>query len=100
MKPFEKEKTMETARDVTYQLLREFGLTTICGNVGSTEETFLKDFPSDFRCVLALQESSVIRDGRRLCSGHGSVSFGEPPHRSRTGECVGTLPASKRARCC
>jgi hypothetical protein len=62
MKPFEKEKTMETARDVTYQLLREFCLTTICGNVGSTEETFLKDFPSDFRCVLALQESSVIGD--------------------------------------
>jgi benzoylformate decarboxylase len=51
---------MKTVRDVTYQLLREFGLTTIFGNVGSTEETFLKNFPSDFRYVLALQESSVI----------------------------------------
>ena len=40
---------MQTVRDVTYQLLREFGLTTIFGNVGSTEETFLKNFPKDFR---------------------------------------------------
>jgi len=51
---------MTTVRDVTYQLLREFGLTTVFGNVGSTEETFLKSFPSDFRYVLALQEASVI----------------------------------------
>jgi benzoylformate decarboxylase len=51
---------MKTVRDVTYQLLRESGLTTIFGNVGSTEETFLKNFPSDFRYILALQEASVI----------------------------------------
>jgi len=51
---------MTTVRDVTYQLLREFGLTIVFGNVGSTEETFLKNFPSDFRYVLALQEASVI----------------------------------------
>jgi benzoylformate decarboxylase len=51
---------MKTVRDVTYQLLREFGLTTIFGNVGSTEETFLKNFPSDFRYILALQEASVV----------------------------------------
>jgi len=51
---------MQSVRDVTYQLLREFGLTTVFGNVGSTEETFLKNFPSDFRYVLALQEASVI----------------------------------------
>src|SRR3954447_21838088 len=49
-----------TVRDVTYELLRTYGLTTIFGNVGSTEEPFLADFPSDFRYVLALQEASVI----------------------------------------
>jgi benzoylformate decarboxylase len=37
-----------------------FGLTTFFGNVGSTEETFLKNFPADFRYVLAPQEASVI----------------------------------------
>ncbi|MGO9486017.1 MAG: benzoylformate decarboxylase [Rhodomicrobium sp.] len=51
---------MQTVRDVTYQLLRQAGLTTVFGNPGSTEETFLKNFPADFRYVLALQEASVI----------------------------------------
>jgi benzoylformate decarboxylase len=51
---------MQSVRDVTYQLLRELGLTTIFGNVGSTEETFLKNFPSYFRYVLAPQEASVV----------------------------------------
>jgi benzoylformate decarboxylase len=51
---------MPTVKDVTYGLLRQLGLTTIVGNPGSTEETFLKDFPEDFRYVLALQEASVL----------------------------------------
>ena len=54
------DKNLRTVRDVTYQLFRELGLTTIFGNVGSTEETFLKNFPKDFRYVLAPQEASVI----------------------------------------
>jgi benzoylformate decarboxylase len=51
---------MKTVREVAYELFRGFGLTTIFGNLGSTEETFLKNFPSDFRYVLGLQEASVI----------------------------------------
>lgn len=51
---------MQSVQDATYELLREFGLTTIFGNIGSTEGPFLKNFPSDFRYVLALQEASVI----------------------------------------
>jgi benzoylformate decarboxylase len=51
---------MKTVREVTYQLLRNFGLTTAFGNVGPTEEIFLKNFPSDFRYVLALQEASSM----------------------------------------
>jgi benzoylformate decarboxylase len=30
------------------------------GNPGSTEGTFLKDFPADFTYVLALHEASVV----------------------------------------
>jgi benzoylformate decarboxylase len=55
----DQQRTM-TVRDVTYDLLRAYGLTTVFGNVGSTEETFLKGFPSDFRYVLGLQEASVV----------------------------------------
>ena len=51
---------MQSVRDVTFRLLHDPGLTTIFGNVGSTEETFLKNFPTDFRYVLAPQEASVI----------------------------------------
>ena len=52
------EKT--TVRTVTYDLLRSLGLTTVFGNPGSTEETFLQEFPGDFSYVLALQEASAI----------------------------------------
>jgi benzoylformate decarboxylase len=55
----DQQRTM-TVRDVTFELLRASGLTTVFGNVGSTEETFLKNFPSDFRYVLGLQEASVV----------------------------------------
>lgn len=51
---------MPTVKDVTFNLLRRLGLTTIVGNPGSTEETFLKNFPDDFDYVLALQEASVV----------------------------------------
>jgi benzoylformate decarboxylase len=47
-------------REATFGLLRDLGLTTVFGNPGSTEETFLANFPDDFRFVLALQEASVI----------------------------------------
>jgi benzoylformate decarboxylase len=49
-----------TVRDVTFELLRSLGLTTVFGNPGSTEQPFLQDFPRDFTYVLALQEASVI----------------------------------------
>ena len=51
---------MATVREATYDLLRQLGLTTIFGNPGSTEETFLRDFPADFTYVLGLQEASVL----------------------------------------
>jgi benzoylformate decarboxylase len=49
-----------TVWDVTYNLLRKLGLTTIFGNPGSTEQPFLKNFPRDFQYVLGLQEASVV----------------------------------------
>ncbi|ORA33245.1 benzoylformate decarboxylase [Mycobacterium aquaticum] len=49
-----------TVHDVTYDLLRSLGLTTVFGNPGSTEQTFLANFPDDFTYVLALQEASVV----------------------------------------
>ena len=51
---------MATLREETYRLMRELKLTTVFGNPGSTEETFLEKFPDDFTYVLGLQEASVV----------------------------------------
>jgi benzoylformate decarboxylase len=55
-----KKQTNQTVYQATYDLLRNLGLTTIFGNPGSTEQPFLKNFPSDFEYVLALQEASAV----------------------------------------
>lgn len=49
-----------TVRDVTRDLLRRLGMTTIFGNPGTTEVPFLTNWPDDFRYVLGLQESIVV----------------------------------------
>src|SRR5882757_7856379 len=49
-----------SVHDATYDLLRRLEMTTIFGNLGSTEQTFLKNFPDDFEYVLGLQEASVV----------------------------------------
>jgi benzoylformate decarboxylase len=40
--------------------MRELGMTKVFGNVGSTEEPMLQNFPSDFEYVLSLQESVAV----------------------------------------
>jgi benzoylformate decarboxylase len=49
-----------TVRDAVLHLLRQFRMTTIFGNPGSTELPLFRDFPADFRYVLGLQESLVV----------------------------------------
>ncbi len=53
-------KITTSVHDVTYDLLRRQGLTTVFGNPGSNELPFLKDFPSDFRYFLALHEGVAV----------------------------------------
>src|SRR5882724_13300757 len=49
-----------TVREALFAQLRDFGLTTVFGNPGSTELPMFRDFPADFRYVLGLQESLVV----------------------------------------
>src|SRR5260370_10608462 len=53
-------KITTSVHDVTYDLLRRHGLTTVFGNPGSNELPFLKDFPLDFRYFLALHEGVSV----------------------------------------
>ncbi|MBS1879635.1 MAG: benzoylformate decarboxylase [Actinobacteria bacterium] len=66
---------MLTVREATFELFRERGMTTIFGNPGSTELPMLRDFPSDFRYVLGLQEAVVVgmADGFAQASGRTTV---------------------------
>lgn len=49
-----------TVRRAVLGLLRAEGVDTVFGNPGSTELTFLADWPNDMRYVLGLQEASVV----------------------------------------
>src|SRR4030088_56752 len=62
---------MTSVRDVSFDLLRERGMTTIFGNPGSTELPMLGSFPADFRYVLGLQEAVAVgmADGFAQASG-------------------------------
>ena len=53
--------------------MRQFGMTTIFGNPGSTEIPFLTDLPPDIRFVLGLHEGSVVG----IATGY-AIARGEP----------------------
>src|ERR687885_607602 len=66
---------MATVREVTFDLLRDLGMTTVFGNPGSTELPFLEDFPRDFRYVLGLQEASVLGMADGYAQGTGRAAL-------------------------
>jgi benzoylformate decarboxylase len=51
---------MPTVHQVTWELLRTLGVRKVFGNPGSTEMTFLADFPADVDYVLGLHEGAVV----------------------------------------
>ncbi len=66
---------MATVREVTFDLLRDLGMTTVFGNPGSTELPFLRDFPDDFTYVLGLQEATVLGMADGYAQGTGQAAF-------------------------
>lgn len=52
--------TAQTIKDATFEVLRQYGLTTLFSNPGSTEVGFLADLPADIEFVLGLHEGSVV----------------------------------------
>src|ERR1700691_5424182 len=62
-----------TVRVATFEVMRRCGMTTIFGNPGSTEVSFLTDLPADIEFVLALHEGSAVG----IASGY-AIARGEP----------------------
>jgi benzoylformate decarboxylase len=87
-----------TVHEATYDLLRSLGLTTIFGNPGSTEETFLQDFPADFDYVLALQEASALAMADSFAQTTGKPALVNLHTAAGTGNAMGSLVAAYRAR--
>ncbi|MBA2596233.1 MAG: benzoylformate decarboxylase [Chloroflexia bacterium] len=82
---------MATVRDVTYELLRGLGMTTIFGNPGSTEEPFLTEFPADIRYILALQEAVVVAMADGYAQASGNAAFVNLHTASGVGNGMGAL---------
>ena len=87
----------ETVHDVTYELLRKLGLTTIFGNPGSTEQTFLQEFPEDFTYVLALQEASALAMADGFAQATGKPALVNLHTAAGTGNAMGSLVSASRA---
>src|SRR4051794_12995486 len=86
----------KTIQDVTFDLLRSLGLTTVFGNPGSTEETFLKNFPDDFTYVLGLQEASVMAMADGFAQSTGKPALVNVHTAAGTGNAMGSLIAAYR----
>jgi benzoylformate decarboxylase len=67
--------TGSTVREVVRELMREWKITTVFGNPGTTEVPFLADWPDDFHYVLGLHESAVLAmaDGYAQFTGRPAV---------------------------
>jgi benzoylformate decarboxylase len=85
-----------TVHDVTYELLRALGLTTVFGNPGSTEQTFLRNFPEDFTYVLGLQEASVLAIADGFAQSTGKPALVNIHTAAGTGNAMGNLIAAYR----
>ncbi|AYY14091.1 thiamine pyrophosphate-binding protein [Actinobacteria bacterium YIM 96077] len=68
---------MTSVRDATIGTLRRLGVATLYANPGSTEISFLADFPDDLRFVLALHEGSVVglATGQAIATGAPAVAL-------------------------
>ncbi len=62
-------------REAFFEVLRSHGITTIFGNPGSNELPLLRDFPDDFRYILALHEGAAIgmADGYAQATGRPAL---------------------------
>ncbi len=91
---------MTTIRQLTYDLLRHNGITTIFGNPGSNELPFLQDFPADFRYVLALHEGVAIgvADGYAQATGQPHSSTFTPRPAPATPWAASPMPGMRTRR--
>jgi benzoylformate decarboxylase len=85
-----------SVREVTMQLLRDLGMTTMFGNPGSTELRFLKNWPDDFTYVMALHEGSAVAMADAYAQLTGNAAFVNLHSAGGLGNAMGTLYTAYR----
>lgn len=87
-----------TVRDVTRRLMRQFGLTTVFGNPGTTEIPFLTEWPDDFHYVLGLQESVVVAMADGFAQARRAPAFVNLHSAGGVGHALGSVFTAYRNR--
>ena len=89
---------MANVRTTTYDLMRQLGMTVVFGNPGSTEQTFLQEFPSDFQYVLALQEASALAIADGFAQATRTVAFVNLHSAPGLGNALGNLVNTRMSK--
>lgn len=88
---------MPTVSQVTFDLLRRNGMTTIFGNPGSNELPFLAEMPADFRYVLGLSENVVMGMADGYAQASRAAAFVNLHAAAGTGNAMGALTNAQAA---
>ncbi|SFM42411.1 benzoylformate decarboxylase [Variovorax sp. OV329] len=90
--------TIITVRDAVFDLMRRFGMTSVFANPGSTELPMFRDFPSDFRYVLGLQEASVVGMADGYAQATRNASFVNLHSAAGVGNAMGNIFTAHKNR--
>jgi benzoylformate decarboxylase len=85
----------QSVREATFDVFREYGLTSLFANPGSTEVSFLADLPDDLRFVLGLHESSVVGMATGWAIGRGEPALAILHTTAGLGNAVGALATAR-----
>ncbi|SEB22463.1 benzoylformate decarboxylase [Variovorax sp. YR216] len=87
-----------TVRDAVVDLMRRFGMTSVFANPGSTELPMFRDFPSDFRYVLGLQEATVVGMADGFAQATRNASFVNLHSAAGVGNAMGNIFTAHKNR--
>ncbi|MBK6004831.1 benzoylformate decarboxylase [Ramlibacter ginsenosidimutans] len=93
-----REPSTVTVRHAVVDLMRRFGMTSVFANPGSTELPMFRDFPSDFRYVLGLQEATVVGMADGFAQATHNASFVNLHSAAGVGNAMGNIFTAHKNR--
>ena len=87
-----------TVRDAVIDLMRRLGMTSVFANPGSTELPLFRNFPTDFRYVLGLQEAVVVGMADGYAQATRNASFVNLHSAAGVGNAMGNIVTAFKNR--